>query len=108
MEPDSAEAWEAHGATLSLFRSPPEETPPVKPITSPTADDVGHTPPGLADPPLEGNATVLSTEPEMKDWLTGQDASPIDVISQLVPTTTSVVELASPIVPSNQTEEERW
>ena len=107
MESNSAEAQGAYGTTPLLFRPPPEETPPVKPIASPTADDVGHTLPGLVGSPLEGNATVLSTEPKMKDWPTGQDASPIEAITQLVPTTASVVELPSPIIPSNQTEEER-
>ena len=107
MESNSAEAQGAHGATSSLFRPPPEETPPVEPIALPTVDDVGHTPPGLPGPPLEGNTTVLSTEPKMKDWLTGQDASPIEAITQLVPTTALVVELTSPIIPSDQTEEER-
>ena len=79
MESNSTEAWEAHGTTLSLFGPPPEEdTPPVEPIALPTADDVGHTLPGLVNPPLEGDTTVLSTEPEMEDWPTGQDASPIE------------------------------
>ena len=92
-----------------MFRPPPEEeTPPVKPIALPTADDVGHTLPGLGNPLLEGDATVLSTKPKMEDWLAGQDASPIETITQLVPTTASVVKLTSPIVPSDQTEEERW
>ena len=71
MKSNSAEAWEVHGATPSLFGPPPQETPPVKPITLPTVDNVGHTLPGLAGPLLEGNTTVLSTEPEMKDWPTG-------------------------------------
>ena len=44
----------------------------------------------------------------MEDWLTGQDTSPIDAITQLVPTTASVAELTSPIILSDQTEEERW
>ena len=79
-EANSAEAWEAHSATPSLFGPPPEEEmPPVKPIASPTADDVGHTPPGLANPPPEIVTTVLSTKPKMEDWPTGQDASPIEV-----------------------------
>ena len=95
-------------STPSLFRPPPEETPPVKPIASPTVDDVGHTLPGLGNPLLEGDATVLSTKPEMEDWPAGQDASPSEAVTQLVPTTASVVELTSPIIPYNQTEEERW
>ena len=103
----SAQSPGAHGATPSLF-GPSPETPPVKPISLPTADDVRHTLPGFADPPLEGNATVLSTKPKMKDWLTGQDASPIEAVTQLAPPTASVVELTSPIPPSDQTEEERW
>ena len=68
---------------------------------------VGYTPSGLVDHLPEGNATVLSTEPEMEDWPTGQDASLIKAIAQLVPTTASLVKLASPIILSNQTEEER-
>ena len=66
MESNSAEAWEAHGATPLLFRPPPEETPPVKPIALPTADDVGHTPPGLANPLLEGDTNFLSTSQLVK------------------------------------------
>ena len=109
MEANSAEAWEAHGTIPSLFGPPPtEKTPPVKPIALPTVDDVGHTPPGLGNPLPDGDVTVLSTKPEMEDWLTGQDTSPIEAITQLVPTTALVVELTSPIIPSNQTEEERW
>ena len=108
MESNSAEALGTHGTTPSLFGPPPEETTPVEPIVLPTADDVGHTPPGLVGPLPEGNATVLSTEPEMKDWLTGQDTSPIEAITQLVPTTALVVEITSPIILSDQTEEERW
>ena len=109
MELNSAEAWEAHGTTPSLFGPPPEvETPPVKPIALLTADEVGHTLPGLRNPLPEGDATVLSTKPKMEDWPTGQDASPIEAITQLVPTTPSVVKLTSPIVLTDQTEEERW
>ena len=107
-ESNSAEAWEVPGATPLLFGPPHEETPPVKPIASPTVDDVGHTPPGLVGPLPEGNATVLSTEPKMKDWPTGQNASPIEAVTQLVPTTALMVKLTSPIVLSDQTEEERW
>ena len=44
----------------------------------------------------------------MEDWLTCQHASPIEAITQLVPTTASVVKLTSPIISSNQTGEERW
>ena len=109
MELNSAEAQETHSTTPSLLRPPPqEETLPVKPIPSLTMDDVEHTPPGLANPLPEADATVLSTKPEMKDWPTGQDASPIEAETQLVPTTTLVDELTIPIIPSNQAEEERW
>ena len=90
-----------------MFGLPPEETPPVEPIASPTTDDVWHAPAGLADPLPEGNATAPSTEPEIKDWLTGQDASPFEAVTQLVAPTASVVKLTSPIVSSGQTEEER-
>ena len=76
-----------HGTTPSIFGPlPEEETPPVESIALPTADNVGHTPPGLANPPLERDAIVLST----------------------MPTTASVVELTSPIILPDQTEEERW
>ena len=94
--------------TPSLFGPPPEETPPVEPIALSIVNHVGHTPPGLVGPLPEGNTTVLSTEPKMKDWPTGQDASPIEAVTQLVPPTASVVKLTSPIIPSSQTEEERW
>ena len=82
MESNSAVAWEAHDTTPSLFRPPPEEeTPPVKPIASPTAGDVGHTLPGLANPLLQRVATVPSTELEMEDWLPSQDTIPIEAIT---------------------------
>ena len=97
MESNSSEAQEAHGATPSLFRPPPkEEIPSVEPIALPTVDDVGHTPPGLGNPLSGGDATVLSTKPEMEDWPTGQDTSPIEVLTQLVPKTASVVKLPAP------------
>ena len=57
----------AHGTTPLIFRPPPEETPPVKSIASPTADNVGHTLPGLANPPVEGDTMVLST-PTQHQW----------------------------------------
>ena len=105
MESNSTEAWETHGITPSLFGPPPEgETPPVEPIALPTVDDIGHTLPGLAKPPPEGDATVLPTKSEMEDWPTDQDTSPIEAITQIVPTTALVVELTSPITPSDQTE----
>ena len=98
--------------TPSFFEHPPkEETPWVEPIALPTTDDVGHTPPGPADPLPERDATVLSTKPKEevpKDLPTGQVTSPIEAVTQIVPTTGSVVELTSPIVPSNKAEEERW
>ena len=76
-----------HGTTPSIFGPlPEEETPLVESIASPTAKNVGHTPSGLANPLLEGDATVLST----------------------ILTTASVVELTSPIILPDQTEEERW
>ena len=84
------------GATPSLLGPPPEETPPVRPIALPTADDYRHTLPGLADSSPEGNATVLSTKPGTKDWLT-----------QLIPTAAPVVELTCPTMLSDQTKEER-
>ena len=76
-----------HGTTPSIFGPLlEEETSPVESIASPTADNVGHTPPGLANPPLKGDAMVLST----------------------IPTTALVVKLTIPIVMPDQTEEERW
>ena len=42
-----------------------------------------------------------------KDLLTGWVISLIEVETQVVPTTRLVVELASPLAPSNQAEEER-
>ena len=76
-----------HGTIPLIFRPLlEEETPPVESVASSIADNAGHTPPGLANPPLEGDAMVLST----------------------VPTTASVVELTSHIVPPDQTKEERW
>ena len=77
----------AHGATPLIFGPlPEEETPPVESIASPTVHNVGYTPPGLVNPLLERDATVFST----------------------IPTTASVVELTSPIILPDQTEEERW
>ena len=91
MESNSAEAQGAHDTTPSLLKHPPEEeTPPVKPIALPTLDDVGHTLPGPADPPLERDTTVLSTKPKVevpKDLPTGQATSPIKTVTQIVPTT---------------------
>ena len=108
MESGSAEAQRACDTTPSLFKHPPEEeTLLVKPIALSTVDDVGPTLPSLADPLPEGDATVLSTKPEMEDLPTGQATKPIEVATQIVPTTASVVRLTSSIVLSNQTEEER-
>ena len=76
----SAGVWETHGTTPSLFEPPPER----------------------------GDATVLSTKPKMEDWLTGQDASPIEVETQPASAATLVLKLTSPIVPPNWMEEERW
>ena len=48
-------------------------------------DNVRHILPGLVDPLLEGDATVLSTTPEgeaPKDWLTGQAINSIDMVAQ--------------------------
>ena len=44
----------------------------------------------------------------MEDWLIGQDASPIEAATQTASTAASVVKLTSPIIPPNQTEEEKW
>ena len=53
---------------------------------------------------------VLSTKPEVevpKDLLTSQATSPIEVVTQVVPTTGLVVKLAGPLIPSDQAEGER-
>ena len=60
--------------------------------------------PSLVDPPLEGDATALSTTPEgeaPKDWLIGQAINPIETVAPIVPTMASVVKLTSPIIPSD-------
>ena len=79
MGSNSAGAQETHGTTPSLFGPPPER----------------------------GDATVLSAKSKMEDWPTAQDASPIEAITQPVSTTALVVKLTSPIIPPDQTEEER-
>ena len=67
----------------------------------------GITPSLFGSPPERGDTTVLSTKLLMEDWPTGQDASPIEATTQPASATTSVVELTSPIIPPNQTEEEK-
>ena len=44
----------------------------------------------------------------MEDWVIGQDASLIEAATQTASTTTSVVQLTSPINPPDWTEEEKW
>ena len=54
---------------------------------------------------------VLLTESDVetpKEPLTSWTTSPTEVETQVVPTTRSVVELAGPLTPSDQAEEERW
>ena len=51
-------------------------------------DNVRHILPSLADPLLEGDATVFSTTPEEeapKDRLTGQAIHPIEMVAPIVP-----------------------
>ena len=102
MESNSAEAQGTHDAALLLLRHPPQgETPLVKLTALSTVDNVRHILPGLADPLLEGDATVLSTTPEgeaPKDWLTGQAINPIETVAPIVPTMVLVIELTSPII----------
>ena len=43
-----------------------------------------------------------------KYLLTSQAISPIEVETQVIPTTGSVVKLANPLTPSDKAEEERW
>ena len=110
MESNPAKAW-GHDTTPSLFEHPPEEgTSPVEPFALPSADDVKHTPPGPADPLPERDAMVLSTKPKVevpKDLPTGQAIGPIKAVTQIVPITGSVVELARSVILSDQAEEER-
>ena len=111
MESSPTEAWEPHNTTPSLCRCPPkEETSPAEHTTLSAEVDVKDTLPGTAETPLGGDAMVLLTKSDMeiqKDLLTGQAISPIKVETQVVPTTGLVVELASPLTPSDQAEEER-
>ena len=89
---------------------PKEETPPIEPIALPTEVNVGHTLPSPTDTLLERDTMVLSTKPDVeipKDLLTSQATNPIEVGTQVVPTTRLVVELAIPLMPSNQAEGER-
>ena len=66
-----------------------------------TWETCGTTPSLFGPPPGRRDATVLSTKSKVEGQLTGQDASPIEAMTQ------PVVELTSPITPPNQTEEER-
>ena len=105
------EDWGPHNTTPSLCRCPPKEkTSPTEPTTLPAKVDVKDTLPGTAETPQGGDAMVLLTKSDVeiqKDLPTGQAISPIKVETQVVPTTRSVVELASPLIPSDQAEEER-
>ena len=103
----SVEAQRAHSTTPSL---PKEEAPPAKSIPSPTAATVDHTPTGLADAPPERDDMPLPVKPEVetpKGVPTSQVTSPIELVAQIVPTTGSVVELTGPLIPSDQTKDER-
>ena len=101
----------AHNTISSSFRYPPkEETPPVEPITLPTEVDVNHTPLDPAETLLGRDAMVLLTKSDMeiqKNLLTGWAISPIKVETQVVLTTRSVVKLAGPLAPFDQSDEER-
>ena len=79
MESNSAGVWETHGTTSSSFGSLPER----------------------------GDTTVPSTKLQMEDQPIGQDASPIEAATQTASATASVVEMTSPIIPPDQTEEEK-
>ena len=96
---------------MSFGCPPEEEIPPAEPTTLPAKVDVKDTLPGTAQTPLGGDATVLSTKSDAetpKDLLTSWATNPTKVETQVVPITRSVVELAGPLTPSNQAEEERW
>ena len=108
MRSSSVEVQRAHSTTPSL---PKEEAPPAESIPSPTTVDVDHTPLGLTDTPLERDAMPLPTKPEVeipKGMPTSQATSPIRSVAQIVPTTGSMVKLTGPLIPSDQTEDERW
>ena len=68
----------------------------------------GITPSSFGSPSERGDTTVLSTRLQMEDQPTGEDASPIEATTQPASATASVVELTSPIIPPNWTEEEKW
>ena len=80
LESDSAGVWETCVTTSSSFGSLPER----------------------------GDTTVPSTRLQMEDQPIGQDASLIKATTQTASATTSGVELTSPIVPPDWTEEEKW
>ena len=75
----------------------------------PAEVDFKDTLPGTAETPLGGDTTVLLTESDVKTQkdLSTNSISPIEVETQVVPTTRLVVELAGPLTPSDQAEEER-
>ena len=83
----------------------------AEPTTQPAEVDDKDTLPGTAEAPPGGDVTVSLTksgEETPKDPLTSQSTSPTEVETQVVPTTTSVVNLASLLSLSDQAKEERW
>ena len=112
MEPSPMEAQGADNTTSSSPRCPPkDETPPAEPTTLPAKADVKDTLPSSAETPPREDAQVLLAEADTripKDLLTNWATSPAKVETWVVPTTGSVVKLASPLTLSDQAEEERW
>ena len=109
-ESNSVQAWGHMMLPPHCSDLNPRGDSPVKLTASSTADNGRHILPSLVDPPPEGDATVFSTTPEEeapKDRPTGQAVNPIEMVAPLVPTMASVVKLTSPIIPSDQTKEER-
>ena len=57
--------------------------------------------------PWEERCQFLLARSKMENWPIGQDTGLVEAMAQHVSATASVIELASPIVPPDQTEEER-
>ena len=111
MESNSAEAWGHMMPLLTAQTSTQGDPPLVKLTVMSTMVNGRHILPSLADRLLEWDATVFSATPEEEapeDRPAGQVINPIEMVAPLVSTMTSVDKLTSPIVPSDQTKEERW
>ena len=103
---DSVGTPRAHNTTLF----PPAEKA-LQVILSLTAVYVGHTPPGPVDIPLGRGAMPILAKPEVETSqgaLTSQATSSIRTMAPIAPIAGSVVELTSPPITCDQTEDERW